>query len=240
MVCLRSVCLVTLMLAGVAVRETVVHPPGWMQTAMRTAHVLNKGVSVQMAVTKNAVPMRAADDSDAWIVTVTVNGRLYFGVHEETADGLAEAMKGNPRNRQAKLYIKADARAPFANVRKALEVSRKSMFDAPALLTSQPASHGPGVMVPPMGLEISTGSTSSDAIVVDVIKKDQSSVEVKIDNQVVALTALQATLSQLLQARSARVVELKADGSLPFGEVIQVIDGCRGAGAKVAVESPTV
>ncbi len=51
--------------------------------APRTIHAqqLQKGVSVQMAVTSNATPMPEADNPDAWIVTITSDGSLYLGTH---------------------------------------------------------------------------------------------------------------------------------------------------------------
>ena len=44
------------------------------------AQHLRQGVSVQMARTTNATAYPAADNADAWIVAVTADGRLYFGV----------------------------------------------------------------------------------------------------------------------------------------------------------------
>ncbi len=46
-------------------------------------------------------------------------------------------MKTHPRNREAKLYIKADARAPFASVEQVLAIGCRSLFETPVLLTSQ-------------------------------------------------------------------------------------------------------
>ena len=45
---------------------------------------MQRGVSVQMAVTSNATSVPDADSNDAWIVTVTADGSLYFGADPMT------------------------------------------------------------------------------------------------------------------------------------------------------------
>ncbi len=41
--------------------------------------MLSKGVSVDMVKTKNPIPMQAADKSDAILVAVTRDGKVYLG-----------------------------------------------------------------------------------------------------------------------------------------------------------------
>src|ERR1700747_333475 len=110
---LLEVCLVALTLA------TNVTPSASAQSA-----TMQRGVSVQLAVTNNASPMPEADDENAWIVAVTACGAIYFGTDPAAPASLADAMKRRPRNRAQKLYVKADARAPFANVERVLEGGR--------------------------------------------------------------------------------------------------------------------
>ena len=93
---------------------------------------------MQMAVTNNATPMPEADKQDAWIVAVTAPGQMYFGTEAVSAEQLSEEMKSHPRNRTAKLYIKADARAPYSTVKKTLQAAKEVMFDNAVLLTKQP------------------------------------------------------------------------------------------------------
>ena len=107
--------------------------------ANTTAQHLQQGVSVQLAPTANALPMPAADNEDAWIVAITADGKVYFGVDPVDPASLADVMKSRPRKREQMLYIKADARTPFANVARVLEAGRKVWFDTPILLTSQPS-----------------------------------------------------------------------------------------------------
>src|SRR5579863_974443 len=108
---------------------------------------LQQGVSVQMAMTNNAQPVPAADDQDAWVIAVTADGKLFFGVHPETSEGLLEQMKINPRRRDQNVYIKADARAPFGEVKEALQAARLGGFNSPVLLTVQRDAVQPGVLV---------------------------------------------------------------------------------------------
>jgi biopolymer transport protein ExbD len=209
---------------------------------------LQQGVSVQMAVTSNAVPMPEADNQDAWIVAITADGRLYFGIVPVTPADLEEVMKSRPRRRDQRLYIKADAHTPFANVERVLEVARLGSFETPVLLTSQPEPLRPGGQVPPKGLEVLVGQSAPgevgptalgpDSIVVQVLPSKQASLKLRINNQEIQPGVLQNMLDQVLQSRSNKEVLVKADEKLPFGQVVQVIDICRAAGSKVVLVTP--
>jgi biopolymer transport protein ExbD len=203
------------------------------------AQTLQKGISVEMAVTANATPMPEADDANAWIVAVARDGSIYFGTEKVTPEGLAEAMKSRPRNREQKLYIKADARAPFAEVQRILQAGRAVGFDAPVLLTSQPEQPAPGAIVPPRGLEVPVRVPSStEAIVVQISVSSRPSPRLTVNGADVSDAALAGMLRRMLQSRSEKIVVLKAEGQLPFVQVAHVIDLCRGAGAKAAVAGP--
>jgi len=198
---------------------------------------MQKGISVQMAVTNNAVAMPEADNENAWIVALTADGQLYFGTHAVSLDSLTEEMKATPRNRGQKLYIKADARAPFASVEKVLEAGRQVWFEAPVLLTSQRGPAEPGTIIPPKGLEVQVGGIAGpESPVVRVLESEQETVE--LNNQRIALTALRSALSQAFQNRENKAVLVTAGGSLPFAQVVQVIDVCRATGARVVLDTP--
>ena len=197
---------------------------------------LQKGVSVQMAVTRNASPMPDADNFDAWVVTVAVDGRLYFGAEPMTPDELAEWMKTHPRNREARLYIKADARAPFASVEKVLEIGHVMQFDTPVLLTAQPEHNPPGTMVPPKGEDVSVGAASPSGIIATVVELLASGQQplVRVNNDEISWSDLESTLRRHFEkGGDDKLVLVKAGGGLPFAQVVQAIDRCRGAGAKV-------
>lgn len=204
-----------------------------------TAQTLQKGISVQMAGTHNAAPMPEADREDAWIVTITADGKLYFGVDPVTPAALADKMMRTPRNREAKLYIKADARAPFAGVEKVLEAGRAVYFEAPILLTSQPGQAAPGTIISPKGLEVTVGAPpESEAIIVQVRKSDGSKPTVLVNNADVSIDALQNTLGQMRANSKVDWIVVKAAGTLSFARVARVIDACLGVGARVAVARP--
>lgn len=206
--------------------------------AARAGHTqqLQQGVSVQLAVTSTAAPMPEADNEDAWIVAVTPDGSVFFGIDKVSPEGLADKMKSRPRRRDQKLYIKADARAPFASVESVLEAARVDLFEAPVLLTSQPESTTPGTIVPPMGLEVLVHAPSStESVVVQLFNSGQPSPTLKVNNADVPKDAVQNTLKQLLQTRSEKVVVVKAAGMVPFADVVRVIDACRLTGAKVVL-----
>ena len=128
-----------------------------------------KGISVELPVTSNAVAMPDADQEDSLIVSVTDNGRVYFGVNPISPAALAEKVKGGMSNRtEKKLYIKADARIPYANVVKVLDAVRAPGVEAPNLLTAQQDSSEPGTprtlgvhFVPTSKITLTPGGTAS-------------------------------------------------------------------------------
>lgn len=207
------------------------------------AQQLRQGVAVQMAHTASAVAYPAADNNDAWIVAVTADGDLYFGVKPVTPDQLLEEMKATPRQRDARLYVKADARAPFANVERVLEAGREVAFGAPVLLTAQSVSPAPGTVVPPNGLEVLIGPAlpaGGFATVVQLLNSGQQKPLLRINGDEISWSALEGTLRQHFQKGDEKVILLKADEQLLFGQVVQVIDTCRRTGAKVVLETPTL
>ncbi len=202
------------------------------------AQDLQKGVSVQMAVTSTAAAMPEADKLDAWIVAVTADGNVYFGVDPVTPSDLADKMKSIPRRRDQSLYIKADARAPFAAIRKVLAAAHEVSFNAVVFLTSQADSPAPGVMVPPKGLEVQVGPHSNAATIVVQVNAGQPSPTFQVNDQEIPAAALQDTLKRLLQGRSDTPVLVKSRGPVAFAPIIYAIDACHALGAKVMLSTP--
>jgi biopolymer transport protein ExbD len=202
--------------------------------SLAQAPEMTKGVSVQMATTSNAMPMPEADRTDAWIVAVTGSGQLYFGTQSVTPEELAEQMRIHPRNRESKLYINADARVAYASVKKALAAAKADLFDSAVLLTTQPETPALGTMVPPKGLEVMLApASSSEPVVVQVLRSDQKTPGLKVDDDETGISDFQTKLNQSLQSRGAKVVLVKADSELPFAQVVHVIDACHSVGAKI-------
>jgi biopolymer transport protein ExbD len=211
--------------------------------ASQESLALQPGVSVKMAGASNAQPMPEADNADAWIVTVTADGQLYFGIDPLTPAALRERMIRTPRKRTQRLYIKADARASFASLQKALDAASSVDIDSPVLLVSQHTSPKPGAMVAPEGLEILLGPAlpaGKVATVLQLVNAGQALPLVRVNDDEIPQSSLEASLRQRFQKGDDKVILLKADTRLSFGQVVQAIDACRAAGAWVVVATPVV
>ena len=206
-----------------------------LATPKYTAQVLRKGVSVELAPTQHAVALPDADNGDALIVAVTHSGTVYLGIDPIAPAALSE--KHDLFSRAGdKLYIKADARTPYANVSKVLDAVRTAGVTAPNLLTGQHETPVPGKLVLPKGLEVRIGTplpAGAGSTVVQVLYSGQQWPKLKINNQDIPWANLESSLTKLLTNRSEKIIVVKADGQLPYGNVVHVIDACRSAGAKV-------
>jgi biopolymer transport protein ExbD len=140
--------------ALLVVATTLLAPP-WS-----TAQSMQKGISVELASTSSAMPVPNADNQDALIITVTDTGRLYFGVDLVTPKTLAEKLKTLP-SRDTTLYIKADARAPYASVVKVVDAAHTTGVAGVTLLTIQPKTTQAGTVVFPQGIEMELAQRSS-------------------------------------------------------------------------------
>lgn len=127
-----------------------------------SAQAMQKGISVELAPTSSAVPVPDADKQDALIITVTDTGRLYFGIDPVAPGSLAEKLKGRLSHTQD-LYIKADARAPYACVVKVLDAARSAGVGGVTLLTTQPKATQTGTVVLPEGIEMELARRSPAA-----------------------------------------------------------------------------
>jgi biopolymer transport protein ExbD len=196
-----------------------------------------RGISVQMPITTGASLLPDADNPDAWIVTVTESGDLYFGVDLVTPESLQQEMQSRPRNREQELYIKADGRAPSSSMKRVLEVARADRFRRVFLLTATPAATPPGKIVAPAGIPLWIAWPRADAAIVLQISDDHGSPVLKIDNQQVPLKALQHKLEELLQGRNdgnLRIVLLKTD-DVPFADLAHVVDVCNMSEARAVL-----
>jgi biopolymer transport protein ExbD len=183
---------------------------------------LRKGVSVQMAVTTNAVAMPDADQADSVVVAVTSRGTVYFDITTVTPAQLSGKVKAALEGRPGKrVYLKGDARTPYSTVAEVLDALRTARVDAPILLTDQ---HEPTTAsyVLPKGLEVMLTPAPGAA----------ESITLKAGNG-------QASDTELKQrAQRDKAVVLRADGTEPFGDVVHAVDVCRAAGAKVFLATP--
>jgi biopolymer transport protein TolR len=116
--------------------------------------MLQKGVSVDRAEVNNPAPMEDADKEDAMLVSITHDGKVYFGSDQITIDELTtkvkERMASNSQNKQ--VYVKADKRARFGALVQVVDAVRAAGVDDLGLLTDQrktapgapPAAAAPG------------------------------------------------------------------------------------------------
>ena len=115
-----------------------------------------RGIHVEMAVTNNAVPVPDADKPDALVVAITANGTAYLRANQVAASALADTVRRALSNRTDKtLYIKADARVPYARLVETIDALRGSGVEGLTLLTEQqdPADRGQRILSP-KGLEL--------------------------------------------------------------------------------------
>ena len=112
--------------------------------------MLHKGVSVDMAAAQNVDKMQAADKDNAIIVAVTRDGGIYLGNDEIGLDQITDQIKDKISNRLDKtVYIRADARAKYGDVVKAVDAVRSAGVEDLGLLTEKlPPNQAPAP--PPM------------------------------------------------------------------------------------------
>ena len=121
---------------------------------------LQRGVSVQLAVTRNAVAIPNADTPDALVVALTADGTTYLRGDRLPAPALADRVRSILSTRNEKtLYIKADARVPYARLVEVIDAVQKSGVEGLTLLTAQQDAADQGNrLVPPRGLEMRVGN----------------------------------------------------------------------------------
>lgn len=234
---LLEVCLVVLTFTT-SITPTIAS--GTEATASRD-QAMQKGISVELPITSNAAPMPDADNEGALIVSITDSSGVYFGIDPIAPAALSEKVKASLSS-QKMLYIKADARAPYADVMQVLHAARSAGVEATTLLTAQRDSPELGAVVPPKGLEVLIGPSFPSGSVLATIQLLNSGRQqpiLKINHEQISWETLESALKQLLQNRSGKLTLLTADRLLPFADVVQVIDICQATGAKVLLVAPT-
>jgi biopolymer transport protein ExbD len=102
--------------------------------------MLSKGVSVDLAKTRNPITMPDADKEDAVVVAVTRDGTTYLspGVQKLPPDQLAPKVKDLLTNKPSKIvYIRADSRSRYERVEEVVDNLRAGGVDQLGLLTEQ-------------------------------------------------------------------------------------------------------
>jgi len=100
--------------------------------------MLNKGIPVDMVKTRNPIAMQAADKSDAVMVAVTRDGKVYLGPDQMPAEDLSPKVKDLLQNRLDKtVFLRSDARASYGKVVDVVDNLRAAGVDQLGLLTEQ-------------------------------------------------------------------------------------------------------
>jgi len=100
--------------------------------------MLQKGISVDMAPVNNPEQMPDADKEDALLVSITRDGKVYFGSEQMAVDNLTGKVKDRLANKPDKrVYVKADMRARFGSVVQVVDAVRAAGVDDLGLLTEQ-------------------------------------------------------------------------------------------------------
>ena len=141
-------CLVWLLMAAI--------PGGVFAQQAGGSVPLQRGVSVQMPVTRNAVAVPNADTQDAVVVALTADGTTYLRADPLPTPALADRVRSILSTRNEKtLYIKADARVPYARLVEVIDALQRSGVEGVTLLTAQQDAADQGNrVVPPKGLQM--------------------------------------------------------------------------------------
>ena len=100
--------------------------------------LLSKGVPVDLVRTKKAIPMQAADKSDAIVVSVTRNGATFLSTNQMNPEDLPGKVKDLLTNRLDKtVFIRSDQRAKYEKVVDVVDNLRAAGVDQVGLLTEQ-------------------------------------------------------------------------------------------------------
>jgi biopolymer transport protein ExbD/biopolymer transport protein TolR len=111
--------------------------------------MLSKGVSVDMVKTRNPIAMQAADKSDAVLVAVTRDGKVFLGSDQLPAEDLPPKVKDLLQNKLDKtVFVKADQRANYGKVVDVVDNLRAAGVDQLGLLTEQLQEKGKPAAAP--------------------------------------------------------------------------------------------
>jgi biopolymer transport protein TolR len=122
--------------------------------------MLQKGHSVDLAMTESPQQMPDADKEDALVVAITRDGSVFFGTDKTAPAELANKVKDKLSNRADKrVFIKADARARYGVVTDVVDNVRSAGVDQVGLLTEQRKSGAPA---PPPGSDKKKQTSGDD------------------------------------------------------------------------------
>ena len=100
--------------------------------------MLSKGVPVDLAKTRNPIPMKAADKSDAIVCAINRDGKTFLGNNQIPPEDIPPKVKDMLANRVDKtVFVRSDARARYERVVDVVDNLRAAGVDNIGLLTEQ-------------------------------------------------------------------------------------------------------
>ncbi len=105
---------------------------------MITTPLLQKGITVNLPRTKNAIEMPGADKRDALVVGIDRTMRLYLGAKSYDMANLKERIIEKKEVENPDLvYLKSDQAVPYSKIVEIVEMLRDCGFERMGLLTEQ-------------------------------------------------------------------------------------------------------
>ena len=113
--------------------------------------VLEQKVNIALPQSANAIAMKNASKSDAIIVAITRDNRVFLGQNQVTLSKLAKEVGADLENQTQKVvYIRADSQSTYGTVEDAIDAVRTTGVEQLGLLTDQ-RQGVPGPPPPVMG-----------------------------------------------------------------------------------------
>ena len=100
--------------------------------------LLEQKVNITLAPSRNAVALKDASKSDAVIVAVTRDNKVFLGQNQVTLKKLATEVTADLENKTKKVvYIRADMRSQYGTVENAIDAVRSTGVEQLGLITDQ-------------------------------------------------------------------------------------------------------
>lgn len=100
--------------------------------------MLQKGAPVEMAKTKNPIPMTEADKEDSILIAVARDGRYYLNQDRVNIDDLTSKVTDLISERLDKtIFVKGDFRAKYGDIVRVVDNLRSAGVDKIGLLTEK-------------------------------------------------------------------------------------------------------
>lgn len=100
--------------------------------------LLENKVQVNLVQSRNAIPMEDASKSDAEIVAITRDNKVFLGQNEVSLSQLGQDVQNDLQNRTNKIvFFRADARSGYGTVMDAIDAVRTAGVQQVAMLTDQ-------------------------------------------------------------------------------------------------------